>query len=89
MQIHTPPNEMPLDELHAVLSRDENGNEGIVSWMSDMGAMPLVFGNPRMIEQLIPMLKQMSAQSKKPLYIVKYTNKQDVQTIDASKSEFA
>lgn len=85
MQIHRPPNEYPLDTLYVALSRDENGNEGIISWMSDMGAMPIVFGNVKMIEHLTPVLKQMSAKTKEKIHIVKYTNKQDIETIDASQ----
>jgi hypothetical protein len=89
MQIHTPPNEYPLDTLYVALSRDDKGNEGIISWMSDMGAMPIVFGNIKMIERLEPILKQMSAKAKQKIYIVKYTNKEDLKVIDATQSEFA
>lgn len=77
-------NEQPMPHLYVVVSRDDDGNEGIVSAITPMGGMPLVFGYERNIEQVRDLLVQMSRDSGKKLYIVKYKEKEVIETIDAS-----
>jgi len=79
-----PKNEMPLKELYVVVSRDEEGNEGIVSAMTPMGGMPMVFGHKRLIEKIRPTLLQMSKDTGRKLYIVRYKQKEVMEVIDAS-----
>lgn len=69
---HTPENEQKMDEIYVVLSEDDKG-EDICSMMTGSGAMPMVFGHPRMIEKLRPVIQMMVRQTGKKLKLVKYT----------------
>lgn len=68
---HIPENEQKMDEIYVVLSEDDKG-EGICSMMTGQGAMPMVFGHPRMIELIRPRLQIMARETGKKLKIVKY-----------------
>lgn len=68
---HTPNNEQPMDEIYVVLSSDDNG-EGIVSAMTDIGGMPLVFGHARMIPLMKDIAKKMAKDTGKKLVIGKF-----------------
>ena len=41
--------------------------------MTGQGAMPMVFGHPRMIEKIRPVIQMMVRQTGKKLKLVKYT----------------
>ena len=69
---HIPENEQMMDEIYVVLSHDETG-EGICSMMTGHGAMPMVFGHPRLIEKVRPVIQMMVRQTGKKLRLVKYT----------------
>ena len=69
---HIPENEQVMNEIYVVLSEDDKG-EGICSMMTGQGAMPMVFGHPRMIEKIRPVIQMMVRQTGKKLKLVKYT----------------
>lgn len=81
---HIPKNEQPLADLYVVVSRDDDGNEGIVSMMTPMGGMPLVFGHKKLLEMVRDNLKQISKDTGKKLYVVKYKKKDVIEIIDSS-----
>lgn len=81
---HIPKNEQPLKDLYVVVSRDDDGNEGIVSAMTPMGGMPMVFGHKRLIEKVRPLLIQMSKDTGRKLHIVRYKQKEVIEIVDAS-----
>lgn len=81
---HIPKNEQPLKELYVVVSRDEDGNEGVVSAMTHQGAMPMVFGHKRLLNMIRDQLKQMSKDTGKKIYVVKYKQKDVIEIIDSS-----
>jgi hypothetical protein len=59
--IHNPGNTQPITELKAWLSRDKNGNEGILAASGPGGgAFPLVFGysQPHMIAITEPIARK-------------------------------
>lgn len=77
-------NEQIMDELYVVLSSDKNG-EGIVSMINPpIGAMPMVFGHKRMIELTRDAIEKISKESGKKLIIVKYTQREILETVDFS-----
>jgi hypothetical protein len=65
-------NEHPMEELYVVLSHDPDGNEGIVSAITPMGAMPMVFGHKRMLDAVRGQLDVMSKDTGRTLIIAKY-----------------
>ena len=71
---HAPDNEGMIDELYCVLAKDKTG-EGLVSASLDGTHFQLVFGYERMINLVIPLAKQISKETGKKLYLVKFTNK--------------
>ena len=68
---HTPKNEQPMDEIYVVLSQDDTG-EGIISAMTDMGGMPLVFGHAKMIPLMKDIAKKMAKDTGKKVVIGKF-----------------
>ena len=78
---HSPKNEQPMDELYVVLSQDADGTEGIVSAITQMGSMPLVFGHARMLESIKEQLKSMSKDTGRTLIIAKYKKSEIIEKI--------
>lgn len=83
---HFTKNEHPIKEFYVVLSRDADGNEGIVSTVTSIGAMPMVFSLPRMLDQVRELLKEMSIETKRKFYIMKYTSREEIEIIDFTHS---
>jgi hypothetical protein len=71
MNYHTPENEQPMDEIYAVISKDESG-EGICSMIGPMGSMPLIFGHVKMISHIKGIMEQMAKDTGKTLKLCKY-----------------
>jgi len=81
---HIPENKIPFEYLYAVLSRDNNGNEGIVSAMSENGAFPMVFGDPMMLKLVKPLVMQLSKDTGRKLYVMKFKKEEQLEVIDFS-----
>lgn len=47
----TPLNEKPINKLWGVLSRDKNGNEGILGIDGPFGVVPALTGSERVLER--------------------------------------
>ncbi len=81
---HVPGNEKMIDELYAVLSKDENG-EGIVAMINpDGGAVPLVFGYEWMLAKVQPAIKKIAEETGQTLRVCKFSNKEILQEIKGS-----
>lgn len=78
-----PKNEAPIDALYAVICRDADGNEGIIAALSPpFGSMPLVFSSEERVKSIRLIAKQISKETGRKLYIVKYSVKEVIETID-------
>lgn len=82
MKYHIPKNEYPIEYLYVVLSRDNDGNEGIVSHISDRGGFPLVSGKEEYTKIFRELAKQMSKETGKKLYIMKYKKVEQLEIIE-------
>lgn len=80
MKYHIPENEQLLDNLFAVISKDETG-EGICAMMTPSGGMPMVFGHERMLEMTKKFAKQIAKETGKELRIVKYSKTEVLEVI--------
>lgn len=80
---HVPDNEQMMDEIYVALSMDENG-EGIVSFMTDCGSMPIVFGHKRMLDQIRDTLKRISLEAGTKIRIVKFNKIEILEEFDGS-----
>jgi hypothetical protein len=49
--VHNPENVQPVDTLWAVLSKDENGNHGIIAMNMDGHPVPMITGSTALLEQ--------------------------------------
>jgi len=58
-QIHDPGNEKPITELYAWLSRDQNGNEGIIA----IDGFPLVCSSPELFERMGELVEALKDQT--------------------------
>lgn len=78
---HVPENQIMLDEIYLVLSSDKNG-EGICAFISPIGNMPMVFGNPKLIDHTIELCKKISEESGKELKLYKFKKSELIVKID-------
>jgi hypothetical protein len=81
MKIDIPKNTQPITEMYAVLSKDGTG-DGVVSMMTEMGAMPLVFGYKDMLDKVRPVVQHIAKDTGMKFYIAKFTNKEILEVIE-------
>lgn len=80
-----PKNEYPLTELYVVISRDQDGNEGIISAITPMmGATPMVFGKLKIMDKVRPLLEGVSKETGRKLYLMKYKVAEQLEIIDCT-----
>lgn len=77
---HNPKNEQMIEELYVALSLDEGG-EGIFSIQTMMGGMPVVFGNKRLLEPFMSVLKQAVKDTGKTIRIFKFKKESLIEEI--------
>lgn len=78
---HIPENEQMMDEIYAVLSLDDKG-EGICSMMTNEGAFPMVFGHPRMLDMIKPVIRDMAMKTNRTMRIVKFKKMEVMETFE-------
>ncbi len=71
-------------EIYAVVSRDDDGNEGITGMLSPDGWVPLVTCKLRDIDMLRPHLAEMAQADPKAKFVIrKFGQAVDIETIEA------
>lgn len=71
--LHSPDNELEhIDQLWAFISLDEQGREGIMGAMVDERWFMLATGNPRVLEQMKPLAKQVAAMAGKSYKLLRF-----------------
>jgi hypothetical protein len=71
----------PIEEMFAFIHQDEAGHEGIaVMQIGDM-FFPLVGGNLSRIDILRPIARDFANANKRPVHLVKFTHREDLETI--------
>jgi hypothetical protein len=82
-EIHSPPNERPIDEIYVFMSTDENGNHGILaSILPNLGSTPLLTGSARAAEALKPIAAEVARASKKKIGLFKFKRVDQVWTFE-------
>lgn len=81
-----PENEQPITSLYAIVSRDKDGNEGIVSAPTIAGFNgPLVTSkgpdNSRILQFYEQIAKNLKHGTGKDLYVVEFTGKRDIKKL--------
>lgn len=79
---YIPKNEEIIEDLYVILSRDEDGKEGIVSVITDAGCLPLVFGSKKLIGIMKETAKRISKETQRPLYLMRYVKSEQLEIIN-------
>lgn len=75
----TPPNQNPITSVRAILSRDKNGNEGIVGVE---GIGPMVTASDRVLEHYKSVAKlALGKVSNVELFVVEFSNPKDIEKL--------
>lgn len=71
-------------EIYAIISRDDDGNEGITGMLTESGWVPLVTCRLKDIDMLRPHLLEMTQAEAKTKFVVrKFGQAVDIETIEA------
>lgn len=82
MNIHDPENKQKVDCIWMFLSRDEKGNEGILAMpVADGLQFPMLTGDEKLMQKLKPMARMLKQKTQKQIVLVKFSNKEDVETL--------
>lgn len=78
MQVHSPDNEAPIDELYAWLSVDDNGNHGICAGViRGVGAALFVSGDKRLALAMKGEAAEIARAVGKPVALYGFTRMKD------------
>lgn len=79
--IHDPENKLKIDAVWLFVSRDENGNEGLLAAPLGETFMPLVAADPDRVESLRIIAQKMAQMTKKKVHLIKFSVKEEIETI--------
>jgi len=75
-----------IDELYVVLGKDSDGNEGIaVGVDSATGQTEPLIGSRQRMGRILPLAQALADQSQKSLFLVKFSTRGNLQTINPSE----
>jgi hypothetical protein len=81
--VATPPNDgPPVDCVWMFVSRDEQGRENVCgSLMGYLGTQPMITGNPRTLELMTTLAREMRKQlpPDRTMHLLKFTNREEVE----------
>ena len=75
MVVFDPENTFKIDSVWVFVSRDENGNEGVMAFHNSVGMMPMLTTDEEMVESLKPIAKEMAKHTSKKIHLVKMTSR--------------
>lgn len=81
--LNLPGNEEPIDQLWVFLSVDEHGHEGICSMPLNGANWAMVTSKPEVLAKMRPAAKEISKRVGKPVRLVRFTQREIVETITA------
>ena len=74
--IHDPGNVLTrIDHLHAYLSVDDDGSEGVIAWPMGNTIMPLIAADDRRLKEITPLAKRLSELTGKHVRLVRFTKR--------------
>jgi hypothetical protein len=80
------PESIVIDELYVVLGKDSDGNEGIaVGIDSATGQTEPLIGSRQRMGRILPLAQALADQSQKSLFLVKFSTRGNLQTINPSE----
>lgn len=79
--VHDPGNKFSINEIWAFVSRDDDGNEGVVGATMGGVFMPLIAADKDRLDSLRPLAKDMLRLSKKKIFLVKFSQRSEIEEI--------
>lgn len=79
--LHDPKNSKRLETLYAVVSRDDKGNEGIVSGVMGGVALPFVFSEMKHLEMIRASAQKILKHTDKSMHVLKFKFIEEVEEI--------
>ncbi len=73
---------MKIERIFAFIAKDDQGNEGVCGFQSDMGWMAMVGADQAMIDKLKPMARSIAKSSGKTITICRFSIREEIETID-------
>jgi hypothetical protein len=81
-----PPIEKTLpNDLYAFAMRDAAGRYGVITLMTNQGAVPLIAFSNTGVARFRPMAQAVASQENKTVCLVKYSNPEELETIEPSR----
>jgi hypothetical protein len=79
IEIHDPGNETDIEDLFVFMSNDAQGRKGICAHIiPSLGSTPLITGQPRVVELMKGMARELSAATGKPIQLYRFKRVPDV-----------
>ena len=79
--LHDPKNTFVIENVWVFVSRDEEGNEGVIAAPVGDTLMPFVAADPKRIESLRPMAQHLAKMTKKKIHLVKFSQRTEIEEI--------
>ena len=81
--IHDPGNTHRIDNVWVFVSRDENGNEGVIAAPTALGVMPLIAADSERLESLRPLAKSLVDKVPgKKVALIKLTTREEIEVFE-------
>lgn len=81
MIVHDPKNKLRIDEIYLFVSQDEDGNEGIISFPSKIGQLPLIAADKARLDSLRPAAISMKKLTPKKIVLIKFTTREEIEIL--------
>lgn len=75
------PNYLKIETIHAFISVDEKGDEGVCGFMSGQGWMPMVCADEARVNSLRQLAKKMSKETKMQIKLIRFSVREDLEII--------
>lgn len=72
-----------INEIHAFISEDENGEEGICAFSSNGMMMPMICADKKRLDQCRPLAEDLARHGHK-IKLVKFTERVEVEDVHAT-----
>jgi hypothetical protein len=73
--------QLRIEEMYAFIVMDDDDTEGVLGFQAPGGFVPMVGADMEMVELLKPMAVKLSAEINKPVQLVKFSVREEVEVI--------
>jgi hypothetical protein len=73
--------QLHIDQMYAFVVTDDDHTEGVVGFYSESGWLPMVGADMAMVEKLRPIAEKIAAELGKPVRLLKFTSREEIEVI--------